>query len=74
MIAKQCYSVSLQAVPREVLSIKVLDTKDEEKVVSIEMADKLLQLLLDSRFLEQIVKISLELCGQESVELEEALK
>ena len=58
MIARQCYSASLKAAPREALSIEVLDTKDEEKVVSVEMEDILMQVPLDSRFSKWVIEIS----------------
>ena len=61
MITKQCYSASLQVMPCKALPIKVLDTRDEGKVISIEMVDRLLQVSLDSRFLELVIKISSEL-------------
>ena len=74
MIARQCYSASLQTVPWEALSIKVLDTKDEGQVISIEMMDRLLQWPLDTRLLKETVKIRSKLSRQESTKLKEALK
>ena len=52
MIAKQCYSTSLEIVPQEALSIEVLDTRDEEKVINTETMDRFLQVPLDPRLSE----------------------
>ena len=74
MMAKQCYSISLQTTPLEALLIEMLDIRDEAKVISTETTDRLLLVPLDPRLPDQMVKISSELSWQESVELEEALK
>ena len=74
MMARQCYLASLQTMPREALPIKMLDTRDEEKVVSTETTNRLMQVSLDPRLPDQTVKISTELSRHESAELEEALK
>ena len=47
----------------------MLDTRDEGKVVSAEMVDKLLQVPLNRKFPDRIVKVSLKLTLEESTEL-----
>ena len=60
--------------PREALLVEVLDTRDEAKVVSMETADRLLQVPLNPKFLDWVVMVSSELTPEESAELQETLR
>ena len=74
MLARQFYSASLWPVPQETLSIEVMDSRDEEKIVRAESMEELFQIFLDEQNPKKFVKISSRLNSEDVAELTKTLQ
>ena len=74
MLARQCYSASLQPTPQESLPIDVLDPRDEPKIERATTTEELLQIPFDKRSLDRSIKVSLELNQEDLTELTQTLR
>ena len=73
LLARQCYSTSLQASPPEALSLEPMDSWDEEKIIRAEAIEELLSIALDDQSSEKHVKVSSRLSPEEANELTRTL-
>ena len=65
MLARQCYSVSLQTQPPEALSLEIMDSRDEEKILRAEAIEELLLIALYDQSPEKQVMVSSRLNPQD---------
>ena len=73
LLARQRYSASLRPPLPETLSLKTIDSRDEENIVRAETMEELLTIALDDQNQEKQVKISSRLNPEDANELTKAL-
>ena len=74
MLARQCHSVSLWLAPPEILSIEVMYSQNEEKIMRAESMEELSHIFLDEQNLEKFVKINSRLNSKVADELMKTLQ
>ena len=74
LLARQCYSASLQTLPLETLSLETLDSWDKGKILRAKATKELLSIAPDDQSSEKQVKVSSRLNPQDVDKLTKALR
>ena len=74
MVARQCYTASLQTTPQETLLIEMLDPRDEQKIKRAASTDELLQIPFDEQSFDRFFKISSGLNKEDQAQLTSFLR